>query len=263
MGSPNDIVATVGRSNPRIPRVILAEGTPILILGLDIPTWLGVIAILVGVLAAWFFYQRAKNPLTLDYAVRSVQNVKPRIASDNERRLVIAWAEPVQADTGGAVEISKALVSPQIIDIHIRNTGKRGIDSTNFKKPITIEIKDGVIVDVNVVSVSRQETYSVGSLSDQPHLTPTCWSFTPNGMSLNDSIELQIVTDEASEVPEISCWILDETRPMRLRQDIIGPPAIEIFKNLFLRAADGLGGPAISTAAAAVVLLLVRQIFGG
>jgi hypothetical protein len=194
-------------------------------LRMDMQTWVALAAgSVVTIMVAFLIYQIQKSPRTLDYAIRSTQDLTANASPHLRDRMSIIWRDV----TSGGFAAGRTLKEPRIVNYHIRNTGKRAIDADDFKSPIEVKAGTGSIVDIIVTKVSHDGILDVGPLPSE-HGTS---SFTPALMNPKDWIELQVITNGCPEPPELSSWIREETRPMEKRQGLLDPPVREVVRRL-------------------------------
>ncbi len=195
--------------------VILANGFA----GLDRQAWLNIIATaIVSAIITALGYQLKKSSKTLDYTLRGtwdftagMQNFTPDPKNPSLNRIEFNWRTKKEGRRG---EIAvRKLEKPRIYYYHIRNTGKQAIDMEDFKGPIEIEATSGSIVDVVVTNVSHKRILNLG-----PIRAGDAWAFSPALMNRNDWIDIEVITDNCQDPPELSCLIRGESRQMRVRR---------------------------------------------
>lgn len=182
---------------------------------------------------------------------------------DVPAELVVRWDGdlPWKSD---ATSPERLLQRPRIVKIHIRNTGKKPIEDSDFKEPIKVIASEdgsrqlpGLIVDLRVTRTSHPgihpPTYvSVG--------TEDTRSFTPALLNPGDWLEVQVIADKTGDPPlTVTSWIKGQSRPMRLRPELAGTPLREAVATALhdaLRTLWELLPVGISAMSALIVLLV-------
>lgn len=194
-------------------------------LGIDWQNWVGIlIGLISSIVIPVSFHQRQKKPRTLDYAIRSTQDLTSSASHHVQTRMEVIWSEPHADNEPCKI---RPLKEPRIVNYHIRNTGKRAIDATDLQDPIKVKAAKGSIVDVVVIDVSHERMIELGSIPLGPDGTNV---LKPALMNPKDWIEIQVITDGCPYPPKLTCWIREESRPMQQRQSLLYPPLREFLK---------------------------------
>lgn len=191
------------------------------LLGIDPQTWIGVVigaAVSIGV--AYLIYLRQKRPRTLDYTGGDLLS----LAADEEVfpgvKLDVSWSPGGTEDDSWLEPLS--LKEAQIASYRIQNTGKRAIKADDFQEPLTVRAPEGRLIDCVVTEVSHPGVCDLGSVDvpcDGPRTEDTV-CFTPALLNPGDWIKINVLTDGLEGDVELTCWIVDESRPMKYRQRI-------------------------------------------
>lgn len=226
-------------------------------LGLDGGTWLSVgIGSAVTLAVALVIYFLQKTPKTLDYAEYDVQ---PLGTGDEEvhpgLRLDVTWTDSSEGEEAAK---SRTLEHARVQHYRVQNTGKRAIRADDFQTPITITARDCRFVDGSVRATSRPGVCPLGKFQP-PVLGEGALLVTPALLNPGDWIDLSVLVDGSTAQLDISTWIVDESREMRRRDFLLGPPLREIFLQAFLDSSF-LGKAGVALPAAAVVAWLISII---
>jgi hypothetical protein len=191
--------------------------------GIDTQTWVGLgIGSVVTIMVAVLIYRKQKTPRTLDYAIRSTQDLTSDASPHLRTRMEILWK-----GQGEDSHLGRILKEPRIVNYHIRNTGKRAIDADDFKKEIEVRAGSGSIVDVIVTEVSHEGVIELGPISSD---VDDATFFIPSLMNPKDWINIQVITDGCPNAPKLTSWIREESRPMERQQSILYPPVWEVLQ---------------------------------
>jgi hypothetical protein len=167
--------------------------------------WLTLATFAVATIVAVYLYHRQKQPKTLDYAATS-QLIGT--GGSAHSRLQVRWEDilPWEHSQNLNAKRSHILESPRIVKIHIRNTGKRAIDESDFKEPITVEVESGWIVDLAVTVSSRKNMFSLEADRNAIY-SEKKWTLTPRLLNSGDWIDLRIITEKSPDLPKVTSWI--------------------------------------------------------
>jgi hypothetical protein len=232
----------------------------------------GVVGVVSLALSVIFFIKQ-RRPKTLDYAIISEHSIGVGADQQMPSYLDFSWKVPVDPhDPHSAFEMY-TLKSPRITQLLIKNTGKKAIEDRDFRQPIKVSVPEGCwLVDLSTIEASYEAIIDYGPIDPELPYNPKApatvqiahgqpnRAFRPALLNAGDWIKMQVLTDGTSEAPIVTSWITDQSRPMRLRPDIIEDPiwevAIQRLKEAdFVDAIKKLAG--VLVAAAAVVIVIV------
>jgi hypothetical protein len=206
------------------------------------------VSLVLGGLFSWLLFVRQKQPKTLDYYLVSDQLISSKA---NPNKIKVNWTGAMPGKPRNEL-IEYELSDPRISRIHIRNTGKREIERDDFAQPITVTVRDGIILDVEVTGASHPAVYPFGTVDD-PAAEVKKWTFAPTLLNPNDWVELTVLTDKASTHPRVSSWIKGQSRPM----GIWDPRRAPLYKVIIARLGSTRGRKVL----AAVSIVLGAVLF--
>lgn len=230
-----------GNAEYRMSSVTLAAS----FVGLDTQTWFSIaIGSFITLIIALIVYRKQKSPKTLDYAIRSTQDLTGDASPHLRARMEVIWKEDPNS--------VRTLKEPRIVNYHIRNTGKRAIAAADFESAIKVDAPRGSIVDIIVTGMSHTGILELGSV---PAAGQSNATFTPRLMNPGDWIDIQLITDGCSGSPALTCWIREESRPMRKRQALLDPSLVELSKRAWRSRSDEYVAIIVAAIAALATIL--------